>query len=165
MVLHSSVQLFDAFIISPLDNGDKFIPANSENGTALKNAADNTAGIPQVFVPRFMSGCIIDLLQIIHVKNGNGEGRYAVLCNLIVQPFLCFQVSMPVFDAGQRVKVGFLLGPLEASFVFFLLPDLCVDIDDTDDQARTFLFFDNGCPKLYITRRPEAVHNAASLSA
>ena len=61
---------------------------------------------------------------------------------------------MPVFDAGQRVKVGFLLGPFEAPFVFFLLPYLCVDIDDTDDQTRPFLFLDNGSPKLYITRRP-----------
>ena len=77
-----------------------------------------------------------------------------MLADLAVQPVLRLQVGVPVFHARQCVKVCLALRLGEAPLIFFLLADVRVDIDDTDDHARAFLLLDDGCPKLYMAGPP-----------
>ena len=118
----------------------------------LKDVADDFAGFADALVSRLMTVKIVDLFQIVHIQDGDGEGRLAMFLDLAVHPFFHPCIGMPVFDACQGVDAGLGMRLRNTLSEFFLLPHLCVNIVEAYDQTGAFLFFHHGRLQLDITR-------------
>ena len=159
MGVHPSEQLFDVLVVIPLRNHCELVAAGAKHRAVAEDVANNLAGIANVLVPGLVTLGIVNLLEVVHIQNGDGEGRLRMVFDLGIHARFCFQVRMFVFNPGQGIDTRFGMRLRKTPAEFLLLTNLNVDVAETDDQAKAFLLFHHG--SLELNMYGLAVHDKA----
>ena len=88
-----------------------------------------------------MALCVVDLFQIIHIKDHHGKRRLPVFIDQMIHMDFRFQIGMLVFDSGQGVDICLCLRLCKTPVVLLLPTNLNIDIIQADNQPRPFLLF------------------------
>ena len=94
-----------------------------------------------MLIPCLMPFGIVDHFQIIDIHHDNRKLRRAVFLDQHVQMLLFVQISMSVFDTGERIDICFFLRLFQTSCKILFLTHMRINIIHPDDQTAPFLLF------------------------
>ena len=162
-VLWQGIDLFHQFcsltVILPGQKDHKLISSDTEYRAVAENAADLRAGISDAYVSFLMSVQVINHLQIIDVANHYGKRLPRSFFDFLVYLLFPLHIGVLVFDACQGINGCHLSGCREITGVFLLLSDLCVFVEQADDEQRFSVLLNLRGFQLHITRKI-AAHQA-----
>ena len=94
-------------VIVTLKDGNKLVAADPIDRTVLEPGADDPASLFDIPIASLMSLTVIDLLEVVQVKQRQRKFRHGMIINTMIQLFLCLYISMLAFHAGQIIPKGF----------------------------------------------------------
>ena len=71
------------FVVRPLEDGDKFVPADAIHGGMLEGFAHHAAAALDIQIPGPVPVLVVDLLQIVHVDHDHGKVKLTALDRFI----------------------------------------------------------------------------------
>ena len=128
-------QLFPVLKILIHQEYDELISSGPENRAVVENLTDKLACIPEIDVPLLMSVLVVNFLQGIAVKNGNGKIHVILFVHTVLEPHQILVIRAFVADRGKRIDKCFFIEILN---LVILLDDHLFCSEHVDDQIGNY---------------------------
>ena len=112
LLLEEAQQLLPVRVVLALQDRGELVAADAVDGAVLEADADQAAGLPDQLVPGLVAAAVVDLLEVVQVKDHDAEGGDLPLADPPVHALPGLLPGVLALHAGQGVGVCHLHGSL-----------------------------------------------------